>query len=135
MDLGGMNKEWEYAGLLIDSFNIDVKRVVADARFGDSYPGQWVAHMEKERMGKPSFVVSAWGNTACDAVINVYNKSHHATPVNQYEGVKVYMTQEDTVWYLRHYSPNTKQHGKVFDTYKTSESAYGAIKHYGLVLS
>ena len=125
-----MNKNWEYAGLLIDSFNIDVRYVLADAKFNDDYPGQWVAYMRKEPMGKPSFIVSAWGDTACDAVINVYNKSHTATPMNQYEGIKVFLSQEQGVWYLRHYSPNTKQHGKVFNTYKTSDDAFSAVKHH-----
>lgn len=127
--------EWEYAGLLIDSFNIDIRQVTSIAHLDSGYPGKWVAHMIKEPIGKPSFTVSSWGDTACEAVINVYNKSHHAKPMNQYEGVKVYMTQEDGVWYLRHYSPNTKQHGKVFDSYKTSDSALSAIKHYGLELA
>jgi hypothetical protein len=127
-----MNKEWEYAGLLIDSFNIDVKRVVADARFGDSYPGQWVAHMEKERIGKPTFTISAWGDTACDAVINVYNKSHHATPVNQYKGQKVYIEPEKHYWVIRHYLPTTKQHRKVFNSYRSESAALSAAKQHEL---
>lgn len=129
-----MNKEWEYAGLLIDSFNIDVKRAIADERFGDNYPGQWVAYMEKNRIGKPSFTITAWGNTACDAVINVYNKSHTATPVNQYKGEKVFIEPEGYHWVIRHYLPNTKQHRKVFNTYRSESAAVSAAKHHELVV-
>lgn len=133
-----MNKEWEYAGLLIDSFNIDVKHVIADERFGDNYPGKWIAHMEKDRMGKPSITIFAWGDTACDAVINVYNKSHTATPVNQYKGEKVYIEPEkhhaSRHWVIRHYLPNTKQHRKVFNSYKSESEALSAAKHHELVI-
>jgi hypothetical protein len=131
-----MNKEWEYAGLLIDSFNIDVKRVLSDDRFGDNYPGQWIAYMEKKPINKPSFTISAWGASACEAVINVYNKSHHATPVNPYKDIQVFMTKDSggRPYTLRHHCPNTRQHGKIFDSYHSKDNALTAVKHYGMEL-
>lgn len=128
-----MNNDWEYAGFLMESMKISVRHIEPFTL--SEYPGKWVATMKKSPLGIPSFTVSAWGNTACDAVISCYNKSHSAGPENVYEGTEVYIT-EDTgsrPYTLRHYCPDTKQHGKIFDSYHSSDDALSAIKLYDMV--
>lgn len=129
-----MNKDWEYAGFLMDSFKISVRHIEPFTL--SEYPGKWVATMKKSPLGVPAFTVSAWGSSACDAVINCYNKSHSAQPENVYEGNKVFITKESgsRPYTLRHYEPGTKQHGKEFDSYIHREAAITAAKQYNMEL-
>lgn len=128
-----MNNEWEYIGLLIDQFKISVRHIEPFTL--SEYPGKWVATMKKSTLGTPAFTVSAWGDSAGDAVLNCYNQSHSAKPENVYEGNKVFITKGDgsRPYTLRHYVPDTKQHGKEFDSYRSSDDAMNAIKLYDMV--
>jgi len=126
--------DWEYAGLLIDSFNISVRHIEPFAL--SEYPDKWVAVLKKSPLNRPSFTVSAWGSTASEAVINCYNKSHFAEPENPYKGIRVLLDEGygTRPYTLRHYCPNTKQHGKIFDSYRFKDNAMAAIKLYEMEL-
>lgn len=126
--------EWEYAGLLIDSFNISVRNIEPFAL--SEYPDKWVATLKKSPINRPSFTVSAWGSTASESVINCYNKSHFAEPENPYQGIKVFITKDSGArpYTIRHYCPDTKQHGKIFDSYYNKVNAMTVIKIYEMEL-
>jgi hypothetical protein len=125
-----VDNDWETVGRLIEEHHITVRHI---EEFPLSvYPGNWIALLKKS--DKVGFTVSAWGQTAMEAVLNVYNKSILASPENLYNGMKVYIDNNDKdihrPWALRKYEPNTKQHGQTFDIYMSKEQAIVAAELY-----
>lgn len=129
-----MSKEWEYAGMLIEQFDISLKRI--EPSHLTSYPAEWLAQLKKQRINQPSYTVYAWNDDPCQAVIDVYNRSHTAPPENPYKGHLVYITKDSgpRPYTLRSYLPDTKQHGRTFDIYCTEQDALNAVIHYEMEL-